>query len=199
MKKPRDGESLSYKIEVRDKHGKLLQSTAAPSHCYVEQWNQIMSMQFDLTQAAGPRVIRDTGGTLLNSNSSTNSLRANAAAGVTNYGIRVGRGSTAVAIDDFSLETPCAEGAGANQVEHQAAIFTAPAVVGGTCSFTVSRRMINNSGANIAVTEIGCYIGFRQNPAAWAYALGFRDVPLVTFNVPDGGSITVGYLLAVTV
>ncbi|GAI90274.1 unnamed protein product, partial [marine sediment metagenome] len=62
------------------------------------------------------------------------------------------------------------------------------------CSFTLSRLMVNNSGVSISVTEIGCYVlGFN-----YVY-LGFRDVLPGAVAVPDGGSITVIYTIAVTV
>jgi len=122
-------------------------------------------------------------------------LRVDAAIGNTLMGIRVGKGSTAVAIDDYALETPLEEGTGLDEFNHQVVAFTTPAVVGSTCSFTVSRVMINNSGATITgIREIGAYMVI----FSW-YALGFRDVLPSPVYVPHGGSITVTYTIKVTV
>lgn len=194
----RDGESLSYTVEVRDKRGRLLKRISRPSRSYVEQWNRIVNIQAHLTQSSDPRTVKDTSGTNLDGNASSSSLRCNSGIGGTNRGIRVGKGNTAVAIDDYALESPCGEGTGVDQVEHQEMVFTEPSVAGSTCSFTAKRLMINNSGATIAVREIGCYVGFRANTSDY-YALGFRDVLPSSVGIPDGGSIRVTYTLKVTV
>ncbi|GAH64041.1 unnamed protein product, partial [marine sediment metagenome] len=113
-------------------------------------------------------------------------------------GIRVGKGSTAVAIDDYALETPLGEGTGVDEFNHQAVTFTGPAVVGPTCSFTVKRILLNNSGVTISgIREIGQYMSMPIPTGA--YGLSFRDVLPGAVSVPDGGSITVIYTIAVTV
>ena len=33
---------LSYKVEVTDKDGRVVQSEEGPSHSYVRQWNEIL-------------------------------------------------------------------------------------------------------------------------------------------------------------
>jgi hypothetical protein len=122
-------------------------------------------------------------------------LNANSAVGITAYGIRVGKGSTPVAIDDYALETPCEEGTGTDEFEHQTFNYTVPTTLGGTRSFTVKRIMVNNSGAPIDVQEIGIYVRMRSS----YNAMGVRDVLPGAVTVPDGGSITVIYTFAATV
>ena len=125
-------------------------------------------------------------------------LRVDAPIGTTNYGLRVGKGSTAVTINDYALETPLAEGVGVDQLNHQLTVMTAPATAAPTCSFTIQRAMINNSGATIVgVRELGAYI--MMCAATSYYGLGFRDVLGVGVDVPDGGAITIYYTVAVTV
>lgn len=187
-------ESLSYTVEVRDKEGRVLQHISAPSRSYIQQWNQILNVQ--ATQA--DKTVKDTGGDNRLIAFYCFSLTANANLGNVDKGIRVGKGNTAVAIDDYALESPCGEGTGTDQFNHQAVVFTEPSVAGSTCSFTVRRTMINNSGATInGIREIGCYIsGYRT---VYYYFLGFRDVLGSPVNVPDGGAITVEYTIGVTV
>ena len=109
--------------------------------------------------------------------------------------LRVGKGTTAVAIDDYALESPCEEGTGTDEFNHQAMGKTEPSVIGSTCSFTVTRAMVNNSGATISgIREIGSYVRGYD----W-YFLGFRDVLGGPVSIPDGGAITVTYTLSVTV
>ncbi len=185
-------EVLSYTVVVTDKRGKELKRVSAPSKSYVQQWNQIINVG---SRPTG-ELIKDTDGVNRNSAGHASNLSANAAIGIDDNGIRVGRGTTAVAITDYALETPCDEGVGLNQLEHQAMQFTEPAVAGSTCSFTAKRTLINNSGADIiGVKELGCYIGF--SASAW-YAMGFRDLLGTAVDVPDGGAITVEYTIGAT-
>jgi len=186
-------ESLSYTVEVRDKEGRVLQRISAPSHCYVAQWNQLIRCQ--AAHATTSIVITDG---FPNSNQEDIiTLRCNAGAGVTLYGLLVGKGFTPVAIDDFALEIPLEEGVGVDEFNHQAVTFTAPAVVGPTCSFTIKRIFVNNSGATISdIREIGAYVSGDSPPRSYC---GFRDVLPGGVTVPDGGTITVTYTIPVTV
>jgi len=186
-------EGLFYTVVVTDKKGKELKRISAPSESYVQQWNQILNA---FTSAAN-KTIKDTGGINRDGTPDTSNFSANAGAGEDKYGIRVGKGTTAVAITDYALESPLGEGVGLNQLQHQAMTFTEPSVAGSTCSFTAKRTMINTSGVTITGSrEIGCYIGFSSSD--W-YAMGFRDVLPSAVYIPDGGAITVTYTIKVTV
>ncbi len=185
-------ESLSYTVEVRDKEGRILERISAPSHSYVQQWNQILNVQ----ASQETKTVKDTDGNNQTPVAGGSSLGAKAAIGYILCGLRVGKGTTAVAIDDYAIETPLDEGTGTDEFEHQLQEFTSPAVADSTCSFALIRTLINNSGATISgIREIGCYVRMHAS----YYALGFRDVLPAAVNVPDGGSITVTYTVSVTV
>ena len=187
-------EGLSYKVVVQDKHGKVLEQIEAPSRSYVRAWNQCL---YVLNRHTG-FTITDTGGTGRSISYSSSVLRANAGVGEIGYGIRIGKGTTPVTINDYALETPCGEGTGVDQFLHQAMAASSPAVAGSDCSFWVRRVMVNNSGSTISgIREIGCYVMMKYSPRY--YALGYRDVLPGSVSVPDGGSITVTYTLKVTV
>jgi len=187
-------ESLSYTVEVRDKEGQIIKCISAPSRSYVEQWNQLINLQ----ASQSTKTVKDTGGTDRACEPDARTLRADGVITQVARGIRVGKGTTAVAIDDYALETPLAEGVGVDQLNHQQMIFSLPAVAAPSCSFTARRTMINNSGATISgINEIGCYHE-SKNGALW-YFLGFRDVLPGPVSVPNGGSITVIYTIAATV
>lgn len=190
-------ESLSYTVEVTNKDGRVLQRISAPSRSYVEQWNQIINRQASQSSTLAVRDILGTERTAKGGNDVI--LAANAGIGVVSKGIRVGKGTTAVAIDDYALGSPCDEGTGTDEFEHQLVGFTEPSVAGSTCSFTITRTMINNSGATISgIKEISCYFTFLYD-ATTGTAMGFRDVLPSPVYVPHGGSITVTYTLRVTV
>lgn len=189
-------ESLSYKVEVRDKEGRLVQQIEAPSRSYVEQYIRLIKILADRLGGT----VKDTGGVDRSVTYTTYNLGCDAAIGDSSMGIRIGKGSTAVTISDYALETALAEGVGADQVEHQAMVFTAAAVDGSTCSFTLSRVMVNNSGSDITgIREIGLYTMMHVTTNSPYRCMAFRDVLPGSFTIPDGGSVTVTYTISATV
>ncbi|MBA7696831.1 hypothetical protein ES703_105483 [subsurface metagenome] len=188
-------ESLSYTVEVTDKAGKLLKRISAPSRSYCKGWNQVISRY-----AGVPATVQNTAGVNKSlNNSSALFLACNAAAGAIDIGIRIGKGSTAVTISDYKLESACAQGTGVDQFQHLVVTFTEPSVDGSTISHTIKRVAVNNSGADIeGIREIGCYNRFYTTATA-EVMLGFRDVLPASLTIPDGGAITVTYTLRVTV
>ncbi len=184
-------ESLSYEVVVRDKRGKVLQRVSGPSRSYVEQWNKIINVLAKQTALT----IKDTGGTDRSISKSATLLTVRAGVGTVAYGLRVGKGSTAVDITDYALKTPIGEGSGSGQLAHQAVQFVLPAAIDSDYGFKVWRVMMNYSGATITgIQEIGAYVRMVSY-----YALAFRDVLGSPVSVPDGGSITVTYTIKVSV
>lgn len=181
-----------YTIEVRDKNGRLLKRERHISRSFVKAYNQIIGVQAR-QQAEN---IKLTSG----SNGSTSphalNLAMNAGAGVITFGIVVGRGSTAVAIDDYKLETICDEGTSTDELNYQGVTVSATTTSAPDCSFTVTRSAINNSGATITITEIGIYVKAIAVPYS---ILAIRDILPSSIDVPDGGAITVVYTIKVTV
>lgn len=188
MKQP--SQWLSYVVIVTDKKGRVINRIEAPSRSFVQQWNKLVNVQAKNNAAT----IKDTGGVDRSVSGISQNLHIVAAAGVTLYGFRVGKGSTAVTISDYQLETPLAHGTGLDQLNHLAMVYTSRTILGSTCSFTMKRSMINNSGATITgVRELGAYMQMGSY-----YGLGFRDVLGSGVDVPDGGAITVEYTIGVT-
>ena len=187
-------EGLSYVVVVRDRHGNVMERITAPSRSYVSAWNQCLYVLNRHTSYT----ITDTSGTGRSVSYSSSVLRASAGAGEIDHGIRVGKGTTPVTINDYTLEAPCGEGTGVDQFLHQAMATSSPVVAGSDCSFWHRRVMVNNSGSTISgIREIGCYVMTKYSPRYCA--LGYRDVLPGSVSVPDGGSITVTYTLKVTV
>jgi len=187
-------EGLSYEVVVRDKRGRILEQIAAPSRSYVSAWNQCL---YVLNRHSGYTIV-DTDGTGRSISYSSSVLRAKAGVGEIDHGIRVGKGTTPVTINDYALEAPCGEGTGVDQFLHQAMAASNPAVAGPDCSFWYRRVMVNNSGSTTSgIREIGCYVMTKYSPRYCA--LGYRDVLPGSVSIPDGGSITITYTLKVTV
>lgn len=197
MKINQSEEGLHYSIEVFDKTGIVIFAKTARSESYCKSWNQSWCLEMNANVLP---VITDVTGAAIAPNAKRRSdvFAAFALAGITTQGIRVGLGNAAVTINDTKLQTPCIEGTAANQFLHQVMVFTAPAVVGGTISFTLKRSMINNSGGAISVAEIGCQTLQPDSNDSPHYIMAFRDV-VGPISVPNGGGITVTYTISVTV
>ena len=190
---------LSYKVEVTDKDGRVVQREEGPSHSYVRQWNEILHLQAAAIYIGGGGTVKMTDGSIeSNAYYSVRSFKCDAGIGVDRSGLRVGKDSTPVSINDYALGAPIAQGNGLDQLEHQLTYFSNPVIVGSTLSFTIQRSFINHSGATISgIQEIGNYIEFTGSMLG-RVALGFRDVLGSSFSIPDGGAITVTYTLKVT-
>jgi len=183
---------LWYSVVVRDRQGKVISRERRRARSFLKQWNQLVYclVKYEVTGLS----ITDTGGTPRSVTIAVTDLQMAAAAGVTDYGVRVGTGNTAVAIDDHALETPIAEGTGGGQMEHLICTVATSVVAAPSCSFLVSRTITNNSGAEITVREAAIYMRMKT----W-FGCGTRDVFGSPQAVPNGGSITVNWTLQVTV
>ena len=187
-----DTMGLAYSVEIKDKDGKVIQRISGPAHSYVRQFYEMMSVQARQANLAG---VVDTDGVARTITVNAVNFMCYAIAGVTLYGIRIGKGSTAVTISDYCLESPLEEGVGVDQVNHLATTREVPAVVGTTSSFSILRAMVNNTAAIIsAIREIGIYMRAYTS----YYVLGVRDI-VPSLSIPIGGTMSVKYTFSVTV
>jgi len=107
-------------------------------------------------------------------------------------GIVIGRGDTAVALDDYCLETLIVEGTSTNQMNYL--LQTESTVEGASEDYTELKRVItNNSGATIVVKEAGVHAYFKDDMAVDKYCLIMRDILSSEANVLQGQSIEVTY------
>lgn len=184
-----------YTIEVKNKEGKLLKRIKRKSRSFVQQWNELVAVQLGFKTDLS---IKDTGGADRDIDYNEANFKATAAAADDTFGIVVGTGSTAVTIADYALDTICAEGTGADELNYHACSVGDPSVAGSDCSFTVTRSAINSSGSAITIAEIGLQLLGYDGEVGY-YFLAVRDVLAEGVEVPDGGAISVVYTLKVTV
>ncbi|KKN77078.1 hypothetical protein LCGC14_0364170 [marine sediment metagenome] len=121
-----------------------------------------------------------------------------AAVGVTNNGLRVGTGTTAVAMTDDSVETPVAEGTGSGQLTHGATTISTHAGGAAEASFTAVRTFSNSSGGTITVTETAVYCASDNSGGTAKFFALVRDVLSSSVAVGDGQVLTVTYTVKVT-
>jgi len=181
---------LWYSVVVRDRHGKVVSRERRKSRSFLKQWNQLVYAQVAHTTLD----ITDTGGASRSIPKENDNFTMNAAAGVTTYGIRVGTGNTPVAIDDYALETPIAEGTGAGEMNHLVCTIATSVVAAPNCSFLISRSIVNNSPGEITVREAAIYMKMDT-----FYGCGARDVFGAPQAVPIAGTITVNWTIQATV
>ncbi|MBA7643562.1 hypothetical protein ES703_51293 [subsurface metagenome] len=184
---------LWYSVVVRDRHGKVLSRERRKSRSLLKQWNQLVYAHM----ASTALIITDTGGTPRNISADGFSFQMKAVAGNDDYGIRVGTGNTPVAIDDYALETPIAEGTGAGQMEHLLCTVADFVVAAPSCSFLTSRSIVNNSPGIITVREAAIYM--KMEGIVTYYGCGARDVFNSPQAVPVGGAITIDWTIQATV
>lgn len=182
---------LWYEVITRDRDGKVISRERRRSRSFLKQWNQLIYTHVSTNALS----INNTDGILRSISDNQVNFRAKAGAGDTTHGIRVGTGNTPVAIDDYALETPIAEGTGVDEMNHLICTIATSVVAAPSCSFLVSRSAVNNSGAEITVREAGIYV---YMTTSWKGCMT-RDVFGTPQAVPIGGTITVNWTLQVTV
>jgi len=181
---------LWYSVVVRDRNGKVISRERRRSRSFLKAWNQLVYVQMAQTALD----ITGTDGSPRSASPHEDNFKMGASAGVTTSGIRVGVGNTAVAIDDYAVETPIVEGVGVGEMNHLICTVATSVVAAPSCSFVVSRSIVNNSAAEITVREAGIYMLMYIYPFC-----ATRDVFGTPQAVPVGGTITVNWTIKVTV
>ncbi|MBA7567759.1 hypothetical protein ES708_09476 [subsurface metagenome] len=184
---------LWYSVVVRDRHGKVISREHRKSKSFLKAWNQLVYVQMK-SEVTGESIV-DTDGVSQSITAHTYNFAMNAAAGTITYGIRVGTGNTPVAIDDYALDAPIAEGTGVDEMNHLVCTVATSVVAAPSCSFLVSRAITNNSGSEITVREAGIHAIMKVG----VVGLITRDVFVTPQAVPNGGTITIDWTLQVTV
>jgi len=190
---------LWYSVVVRDRHGKVLSRERRKSRSFLKQWNQLVYVQMSHFDAPTGFAITTTAGASIPIISRATNFAMRAVEGDDDYGIRVGTGNTPVAIDDYALETPIAEGTGAGQMQHLVCTVADYVVSAPSCYFVVSRLIVNNSPAEITVREAAIYVQMERSNYTQVFGCATRDIFVTPQAVPIGGAITVDWTIQVTV
>jgi len=190
------GLNLLINRTITDKNGKIIKEyKTRQCRSFVQNFLKHLSFAFAhaYTVDPDPKNIDDTGGTgracVWSAEAANSHLAVEAPATNSNYGIRIGTGTTPPTVTDHTLETPIAHGAGATQMEHGATSVGDPSEAAGTVSFSITRAFVNNSGGTIVVKEVGLII---ETHNTW-YFLLLKDA--VSDSVAHGQTYTVTYTL----
>jgi len=182
-------------LEVRDKDGNVTNQKRMKSESFVRGFLELLYIHMNMIGQFVGYEVRDTEDTMRTLRASPLTFRCDGGVGELDYGIRVGLGSTDPHIDDYQLETPCGEGTGADEFQHGAVSFGAPASDGTVAQFTITRNFANDSGASINVEEVGLYT--LSSDGSDRYIMCIRDVIAGGILVPPGQTLTVNYRVQV--
>jgi len=207
--------SLTFKtyieVEVRDKSGKLTYKRRYKAKSWLTQFIKILKGQFatrwGTTVGHGNTTVVDIVGStrsIPNHSDSTRSYTTNIStlgdAGDEYQGIVVGKGTTPNSLNTYKLASPISHGTGAGQLSYGAMNVeevTNPS--GNTLSFRLIRTFTNQSGADITVYEIGLVAKFVDADGYGRPFLLARDVLPSPVTVANGATLTVRYIVSLTV
>ncbi len=108
--------------------------------------------------------------------------------------ICVGVGAETTTKLDWALKNFVKDGSSTGQLVYESMIVAVPAVAGNTSTITVTRDFTNNSGATVAIKEVGLFAG------GWRGAIYSSDLAMIliardlsAFTIPNGSTIEVSY------
>jgi len=200
-------------LEVRDKEGNIIQRHRQRSHSWVRNAYNVLFCDVAAVDylAVNNLSLKDIGGTARELANYAPTLgdgltRAGfkvaagnaywAIAADDNHGILVGGGTNAESFEDYVLQTPRAEGTGANQFSHAASEAPAISTVGTTKKAEWVRYLNNNSGGDVTVNEVAIVASTRlELDGVDRYILTTRDHLASTVTVPDTGQLKVTYTI----
>jgi hypothetical protein len=108
--------------------------------------------------------------------------------------IHVGIGAVTTNNLDWGLNNYVFPGAATGQLVHESMIISIPAVAGETSTLTLTRDFTNNSGATLAIKEVGLSLGaFNSSSLGSKNAQMFVARDLSSFTIPTGSTIEVSY------
>jgi len=188
-------------IEVRDKNGKLIEHRKQESRSFVKQFiDMLYGLMYAYVLTLNVIEIIKTDGTTqkypYQQSLGDTMMDVNAAANKDDYGIVVGTSDEAVEYDDYNLKSKIEHGTGTGQLVYGATTFETPWKDGTEYKFRISRSFTNNSGDTITVKEVGLIANF-VDPSY--NALLIRDVLASPTSIPDGATLTVRYIIKVSV
>jgi hypothetical protein len=115
------------------------------------------------------------------------------------YGLVVGSGTASNTVGTYALQSLISHGTGSGQLSYGSHTFEDLVVSGSTIYFRIIRTFTNNSGASITVNEIGLYARVQDSGGTARIFCIARDVLSTGVTVDNGKTLTVRYILSVTV
>lgn len=177
-------------LTVKDREGHITERRLMRSRSFVRQFLELLWVQaFPLPEAV-PLSIRDTGSAYRDSWMAGLNFNVDAGLGNESYGIIIGSGTTAPAIDDYCIETIIPHAT----MNYSDVVVATPTHDATTAQFTITRDFSNVSGGTVTVNELALYVRGTSY-----YYMAIRDVVGGGISVPDGQTLTINYRIQATV
>jgi len=197
-------------IVVKDKNGKTIYRKRMASRSWVGNIMGLISALLSGATVSASTYSRylgaaradlvDTTGTArgITFASSDSGVRFGAVApeGDSSFGIVVGTSGAVVSLDQYNLVSPIPHGVGSGQLYYYSVSIT-PLSKDNVWRLQISRTLMNQSGSNITVYEVGLIIRlpYGVSPTSPANFLLARDVIPGGVTVPNGASLTITYTI----
>jgi hypothetical protein len=203
---------ILWEIEVKDKTGKLLKRYITPAKSWLKQFIQILKGEFatrnnTTTGNANVSVVDESGTarsypshTSLNAYTDICNLSTLGDTGDVTQGIIVGTSDTSNTLTTYALAGKITHGTSSGQLLYGAETVedvTNPS--GNDLQFRITRTFTNNSGATITVKEVGLLVKKIDSGNTSRSFLVARDVLPSPVDVPDGATLTIRYVVKITV
>jgi len=211
-----------WKLEVFLK-GNLIQSYEARCHSWTRNAYNVIYSQIagskpnDATFEAGKLSQKTTAGNILSGDYPMglympraggapyceplgDELGYHAVAAEDAWGILVGSGTNVESFEDYVLQTPIAEGAGGDQLNHVTSEAAVRSYAAPVLKDELIRYFNNNSGGNVLVNEVALVAQAPRNnqPSSAVSVLVTRDKLASTVTIPNTGQLKVTYTISLT-
>lgn len=202
---------LEIEIEVHDKDGKPIEPKKTfKAHSWLRQFVVMLkgyfATRFDSLTGHGNTTLTDETGTGRGfpAHYAWYDFRTQPStfgdAGDSAQGIVVGSSDTANTITTYALGSKISHGTGSGQLYYSAMAYEEVSNPGGSdLQFRMTRTFTNNSGATVTVKEVGlCIQTFDTSQVGRSFLIA-RDVLPSPSSIPDGATMTVRYVVKITV
>jgi len=203
---------IIWEIEVRDKNGKLLIQKEAPARSWLKQFIVMLKGEFATRHGIdvgnnNVNVVDETGtarGYPYHSSTTRSTYYLNLStlgdAGDVTQGIIVGTSNTPNDLTTYALGGKIGHGTSLGQLLYGVeSIEEVSNPSGNDLQFRITRTFTNNSGSTITVKEVGLLIKKYDYAAASRSFLAARDILPSPVDVPDGATLTIRYVVKITV
>jgi hypothetical protein len=203
---------IVWELEVKDRNGKLLIQRKALAKSWLKQFIAMLKGEFatrhgTATGHGNISVVDETGTARTyphHQDVSVKSMYLNLStlgdAGDASQGIIVGTSDTSNTLITYALGGKITNGTGSGQLVYGAeSVEDVTNPSGNDLQFRITRTFTNNSGSTITVKEVGLLIKKYDSGAIARSFLAARDVLPSAVDVPDGATLTIRYVVKITI
>jgi len=177
-------------VEVRDKDGNIIHYHRQKARTWVK--NFFIILRYGNANSV-PQAQRQDGTVTSTNTTFTDMFKVTSPTGDSNYGILVGMGTKAWAIDDYKLDNKITHGSSSNQLLYGNTTVEDLIMESNRIYYRIIRTFTNSSGSTITVTEVGLAMSLYNN-----YVIIARDLLNPPATVPNGSTLTVRYIIQMT-